>query len=125
MATPTAPAVSDAVALELLARAGRFHPESVAGYGLTEFDTLGGSLLPVAIYLAINTVEGQFVTPMVIGRAMTMNPFVVLLGLAFWIWMWGALGGFIAIPALLAIYAIVRNVLPGADWLTLPVRTPR
>jgi hypothetical protein len=39
MATPTAPAVSDAVALELLARAGKFHPENVSGYGLTEFDT--------------------------------------------------------------------------------------
>lgn len=86
--------------------------------GLAEFETLAGSLVPVAIYLAVNTIEGQFVTPMVIGRTMTMNPFVVLLGLAFWIWIWGPLGGFIAIPALLIIYAIIRNVLPGADWLS-------
>jgi predicted PurR-regulated permease PerM len=85
--------------------------------GLTEFDTLSGSLVPVVIYLAINTVEGQFVTPLVIGRTLTMNPFIVLLGLAFWVWMWGALGGFIAIPALLILYAIIRNVIPGADWL--------
>lgn len=85
--------------------------------GLTEFDTLSGSLTPVAIYLAINLVEGQFVTPMVIGRTMTMNPFIVLLALAFWIWLWGALGGFIAIPALLVAYAIGQNILPGAEWL--------
>ncbi len=38
MATPMAVPVSDSVALELLARAGRFHPESVSGYGLVEFD---------------------------------------------------------------------------------------
>jgi predicted PurR-regulated permease PerM len=84
--------------------------------GLAEYDSLAGSLVPVAVYLAINTVEAQFVTPVVIGRAMTMNPFIVLLGLAFWIWMWGPLGGFIAIPALLIVYAIIRNVIPGVDW---------
>jgi hypothetical protein len=38
MSTPTALAASDAVALELLAHAGRFHPESVSGFGLVEFD---------------------------------------------------------------------------------------
>ena len=53
---------------------------------------------------------------MVIGRAMTLNPFVVVLALVFWIWLWGALGGFIAIPALLVCYAIVRNIFPGTDW---------
>jgi predicted PurR-regulated permease PerM len=86
--------------------------------GLTEFETLGGSLLPPAIYLAINAVEAQFVTPFVIGRTMTLNPFVVLLALAFWIWLWGALGGFIAIPALLIILAVARNVVPGFDWMS-------
>ncbi|PWK64945.1 AI-2E family transporter [Aminobacter sp. AP02] len=84
--------------------------------GLTEFDTLGMSLLPVILYLGVNTVEGQFVTPYVIGKTMTLNPFVVLLALAFWIWLWGAVGGFIAIPALLVGYAIIRNVLPGVNW---------
>jgi predicted PurR-regulated permease PerM len=84
--------------------------------GLTEFDTFTGSLLPVAVFLAINLIEGQFVTPMVIGRTMTLNPLVVLLALVFWIWLWGPLGGFIAIPALLVTYAIIRNVVPGLNW---------
>lgn len=84
--------------------------------GLAEYDTLGGSLLPVAIYLGINMLEAQFVTPMVIGRTMTLNPFVVVLALIFWIWLWGPLGGFIAIPALLVIYAVIRNIVPGVNW---------
>lgn len=84
--------------------------------GLTEFETLSGSLLPVAVYLGINMMEAQFLTPMVIGKTMTLNPFVVLLALVFWIWLWGALGGFIAIPALLAVYAIIRNIVPGTNW---------
>lgn len=93
--------------------------------GLTEFDTLSGSLMPAAIFLGINLIEGQFVTPMVIGRTMTMNPFVVLLALAFWIWLWGALGGFIAIPALLVAYAVAHNILPGAEWLASEQRWRR
>lgn len=88
----------------------------LAMVGLTEFDTLGGSMLPVLIYLGINVIEAQFVTPMVIGRAMTLNPFIVLLALVFWIWLWGPVGGFIAIPALLIVYAIIRNTVPGANW---------
>ena len=90
------------------------------GVGLTEFDSFGGALVPPLVYQSINLVEQQFVTPMVIGRTMTMNPFVVVLALIFWIWLWGPLGGFIAIPALLIVYAIVRNIVPGADWLEPP-----
>lgn len=84
--------------------------------GMAEFDSLGAGLMPVVLYLAVNTIEGQFVTPLVIGRTMTLNPFIVLLALAFWIWLWGALGGFIAIPALLVVYAVIRNVVPGVNW---------
>ena len=84
--------------------------------GLTEFDSLGASLLPVAVYLGINLLEAQFVTPMVIGRTMTLNPFIVVLALIFWIWLWGPLGGFIAIPALLVVYAVIRNIVPGINW---------
>lgn len=86
--------------------------------GLTEYDTLGGSLLPVAVYLGINAIEAQFITPAVIGRQMTLNPFIILLALVFWIWLWGPLGGFVAIPALLIVYAIVRNIVPGVSWAT-------
>ncbi|MBS9722526.1 AI-2E family transporter [Tianweitania sp. BSSL-BM11] len=81
--------------------------------GLAEFDTFTASLLPVIIYLAIHLIEAQFVTPMVIGRAMTLNPFAVLIALAFWIWLWGPIGGFIAIPGLLILYAVVWNLIPG------------
>jgi predicted PurR-regulated permease PerM len=90
------------------------------GVGLTEFETLGGALVPPLVYQSINLVEQQFVTPMVIGRTMTLNPFIVVLALIFWIWLWGPLGGFIAIPALLIVYAVVRNIVPGADWLEAP-----
>jgi len=88
--------------------------------GLTQYDSLGGSLMPPLVYLGVNLIEAQFVTPQVIGRTMLMNPFVVILAIAFWIWLWGPLGGFIAIPMLLIFYAIAANIVPGMDWSDAP-----
>ena len=86
------------------------------GVGLASYDTLSASLMPPLVYLGLNTIESQFVTPTVIGRTLTLNPFIVFLALAFWLWVWGPVGGFIAIPALLIVYAICRNIIPGIDW---------
>jgi predicted PurR-regulated permease PerM len=84
--------------------------------GLAEFDTLWGSLLPVAVYLGVNMIESQFVTPAVIGHTLMLNPFVVLLSVVFWVWLWGAPGGFIAIPTVLIAHAVIRHVVPGIGW---------
>ncbi|WP_036486498.1 AI-2E family transporter [Nitratireductor basaltis] len=86
------------------------------GVGLMSFDTFAGAFLPPLVYLTINAIEAQFVTPTVIGRQMTMNPFLVFLAVAFWLWLWGPVGGFIAIPALLIFIAIARNLMPGINW---------
>lgn len=90
--------------------------------GLGTYDTLTASLMPPMIYLAINLVESQFVTPMVVGRTVMLNPFLVILALTFWIWLWGPIGGFIAIPAVLIVFAIARHIIPGVD---LALRTER
>ena len=82
------------------------------GVGLASYPTLTGAVIPPAVYLLINLTEAQFVTPHVLGRTMTLNPFVVFLSIAFWIWLWGPVGGFIAVPCLLIAYAAIRNILP-------------
>ena len=56
-------------------------------YGLAQFDTLSGSLLPPAVFLGINMIESQFVTPTVVGHRSMLNPFIVLLSVVFWIWL--------------------------------------
>lgn len=81
--------------------------------GLGSFETLTGSMMPLVIYMSLNLIEAQFVTPLVVGRTLTLNPFLVVLALAFWIWIWGPVGGFIAIPAVLVVFAIARNIIPG------------
>lgn len=70
-------------------------------------------LLAPGIYLALHAIESNFITHQILGATMTMNPFAVFLALAFWIWLWGPIGGFIAVPSLLILYALARNIIPS------------
>ncbi|MHB1103588.1 MAG: AI-2E family transporter [Devosia sp.] len=87
--------------------------------GLGTQNGLEGALLPVGLYLALNFVEGNFVTPNLIGRAMTMNPFLIFFAITYWLWAWGPVGGFIAVPSLLILYSVATNILP---MRTVPLR---
>lgn len=87
--------------------------------GLGTQNGLEGALLPVGLYLALNFVEGNFVTPNLIGRAMTMNPFLIFFATTYWLWAWGPVGGFIAVPSLLILYSVATNILP---MRTAPLR---
>ncbi|TQU60595.1 AI-2E family transporter, partial [Xanthomonas perforans] len=42
--------------------------------GFVEFRTTLSSLLPAILYLALHTIEGQVVTPIVLGRRMAISP---------------------------------------------------
>ncbi|MGD9845270.1 MAG: AI-2E family transporter [Variibacter sp.] len=78
--------------------------------GLVVSSTLGGALLAPALFVAIATVEGQIVTPSIVGHRLTMSPFAVFLSLAFWAWLWGPLGAFLAAPMLIVGMVIVNHL---------------
>jgi len=67
---------------------------------LTTFDSVGHALLIPASFLLINLVQGNFVTPMLQGHRLSLNPVALFVGLAFWFWIWGIAGAFIAVPLL-------------------------
>ena len=69
------------------------------------------SFAPAALYMAMNATEGQFVTPALVGKRMSVNPLLVFLSLAFWLWLWGPIGGIIAIPLLIWSIAITKGAL--------------
>ena len=54
-----------------------------------------------AFFIGLCTVEGQFITPTLVGRSMVVNPLLVFLILIAGIWIWGPVGGIVAIPLLL------------------------
>ena len=62
--------------------------------------SLGQAALAPLAYMSINLIEGNFVTPAVLGRTIALNPLMVLLSLAFWGWIWGPTGAVLAVPLL-------------------------
>jgi predicted PurR-regulated permease PerM len=64
------------------------------------------ALVPPALYLGLATIEGSFITPVLLGRRFLLNPVMVFLCLAFWGFLWGIPGMLVAVP-LLAIFKIV------------------
>lgn len=77
------------------------------------------SFAPAALYLVMNATEGQFVTPALVGKSMSVNPLLVFLSLVFWLWLWGPLGGFVAIPFLIWTLVILKTVLGCAEQQAL------
>jgi predicted PurR-regulated permease PerM len=67
---------------------------------LTTFDSIGKTLLIPASYLVINLIQGNLVSPVLLGHRLSLNPVALFIGLAFWFWIWGISGAFIAVPLL-------------------------
>ena len=68
--------------------------------GLATFDNVGHALLIPASYLAINLIQANLVTPMLLGHRLTLNPVAIFVGLTFFFWIWGVAGAFLAVPLL-------------------------
>ena len=69
--------------------------------GVVTASSLLQGLLPAAAFTLLIVVEGQFVTPTIIGRHLELNALAVLLSLAFWTWLWGPMGAFLSSPILI------------------------
>ena len=68
-------------------------------------------------YLAIATVEGQFVQPLLVGRRLRLNPMLVFLALWFGGFFWGIAGILLATPALVALKVVATNASGGQQLL--------
>jgi predicted PurR-regulated permease PerM len=85
------------------------------GVGLVTFPSLSHALVAPAGFVTLATLEGHFITPTIVGRRMTLNPLLVVLALAFWTWMWGPIGAFLAVPLSIVALVVVNHVFPHAD----------
>jgi predicted PurR-regulated permease PerM len=68
--------------------------------GLTTYDDVPRALLVPGSFLAINLLQANLVTPMLLGHRLTLNPVAIFVGLAFFFWIWGVPGAFLAVPLL-------------------------
>ncbi|MBW4709524.1 AI-2E family transporter [Roseobacter sp. YSTF-M11] len=54
-------------------------------------------------YIILTSIEGQFITPLVISRRMRLNTPVVFLFVAFFAWIWSIIGMIVALPILIVL----------------------
>ncbi len=85
----------------------------LCGVSFLTFDTWPRILLPPLFYCCLAGLEGYFITPMVIGRRLTLNPIMVFGAILFWGWMWGIVGVFLAVPIL----ASIKIICDDFEWL--------
>ncbi len=77
------------------------------------------SLLPAGIYLALHTLEGQIVTPIILGRSMRLSPLVLILALMLFGWLWGIIGLLLAVPLLVCVKLVLARIEGLGGWAKL------
>lgn len=75
-----------------------------------QFDDVVRTMYVSGTALAITSLEGWLLTPVLMSRAAQMNPVAIFVGLLFWSWMWGVMGTILAVPMMMMIKAVADRV---------------
>jgi predicted PurR-regulated permease PerM len=76
---------------------------TVGAVALATFDKPSAMLLPPLYYLVLASVEGNIITPLILGRTTELDPLAIFVWLLFWGWLWGVPGAIVAVPLLMLI----------------------
>jgi len=77
--------------------------------GVSHFDSLGNMLAPLGLFLLINALESNLISPWAMGRRLQLSPLAIFFSVLVWGWMWGIAGAFLAVPMLICIRSILRR----------------
>ena len=84
----------------------------LAAAGYIQFEAIGPTTWVAGVALAITTLEGWVLTPLLLGKVAEMNRIAIFAGLLFWSWMWGVWGMLLAVPIMMAIKVVCDHVEP-------------
>ena len=87
--------------------------------GITQYGMHLNALLVPSIYLLLNIIESQFITPTILGRNMRLNPLIIMLWLILCGWLWGAVGVLLAVPLLVCIKLIIGQLGIWPQWIAM------
>jgi predicted PurR-regulated permease PerM len=80
--------------------------------GLISFETLAEAAIVPLSFLALTIIEGQLVTPILVGRRLDLSPLVIFVAVVFWSYLWGLVGALVAVP-IVASTKIVLGHIPS------------
>lgn len=87
--------------------------------GFVHFDTPLQALLPAGVYVLLHMLEGQLITPIVLGRRMALSPLMLILGLMVFGWLWGFIGLLLAVPLLACTKLVLERIEGMERWAAL------
>jgi predicted PurR-regulated permease PerM len=85
-------------------------------FALAQFQSLQFALLVFAGLNIFGFIIGSYLEPRVAGKAVAVSPFMVLLAVFLWAFLWGIPGAFIGVPILIAALTFA-SLHPGSRWL--------
>ncbi|MBU2894630.1 AI-2E family transporter [Colwellia sp. D2M02] len=74
-------------------------------------------LLTLSGVLALNILESQLITPLVLAKNMRINPFIIIIWLLITGWLWGLTGLLIAVPLLVCIKLVLAQFKSTSKWV--------
>ena len=87
----------------------------LAVVGLLNFHDAVQGILPALGFISLTAVEGNLITPLILGRRLRLSPVAILIWLLIWGWMWGIPGALLAVPMLTCAKLIAERA-PGWEW---------
>ncbi len=86
---------------------GLFPPLIVAAI---QFKALMPVVWVLIAYAGTQSIEGNYVTPKLIGERVNLSPLAVIAAVMYWTWLWGAIGIILAIPITAAIKIVCDHI---------------
>jgi predicted PurR-regulated permease PerM len=87
--------------------------------GFAEAATPALALAPPAAFLGLHLLEGQLLTPHLVGRRLALDPVMVFIAMLVLGWMWGVAGFLLAVPLLTCAKIIAERIEDGEAMVTL------
>jgi predicted PurR-regulated permease PerM len=75
-----------------------------------QFGTISMALTVAGVTMAITSLEGWLLTPLLMGKVASMNRVAVFVGLLFWSWAWGVWGMLLAVPMMMCIKVVCDHI---------------
>lgn len=74
------------------------------------YPSFSQAIIIAVLMIAINMILGNIIEPRWIGTDLGLSPFIVLISLSIWGWMWGFTGMILAVPFMVIIKIVCENI---------------
>ena len=83
---------------------------ALGGAAYLQFETALAAVTVAGVAMVITTIEGYWLTPVLMGRVSEMNRIALFAGLLFWSWLWGFPGMLLAIPMMVVVKVVCDRI---------------